>query len=34
MSTENAICSMRGQKEPDQEDDDDEFDGKIDLLID
>ena len=32
---ENTICSMCGKKEPDQEgDDDDEFDGKSDLIID
>ena len=31
---ENTICSMYGKKEPDQEDDDEEFDGENDLIID
>ena len=31
---ENTICSRCGKKEPDQEDDDEEFDGKSDLIID
>ena len=31
---EKTICSMCGKKEPDQEGDDEEFDGKSDLLID
>ena len=31
---ENTICSMCSKKEPDQEGDDDDFDGKGDLLID
>ena len=30
---ENTICSMYGKKEPDQEGDDKEFDGKSDLII-
>ena len=31
---ENTICSMCGKNEPDQEVDDEEFDGKNDLIID
>ena len=31
---ENTICFMCGKKEPDQEGDDEEFDGKSDLMID
>ena len=31
---ENTICSMRGKKDPDQEGDDEEFDGKSGLIID
>ena len=31
---QNTICSMCGKKEPDQEGDDEEFDGMGDLLID
>ena len=31
---ENTICSMCGKKEPDQEDDHEEFDGKSDSIID
>ena len=31
---ENIICSMCGKKAPDQEGDDEEFDGKSDLIID
>ena len=31
---ENTLCSMCGKKEPDQEGDDEEFDGKSDLTID
>ena len=31
---ENTICFMCGKKEPDQEGDDEEFDGKGDLIID
>ena len=31
---ENTICSMCGKKEPDQEGDDEEFDGKSDSIID
>ena len=31
---ENAICSICGKKEPDQEGDDEEFDGENDLIID
>ena len=31
---ENTVCSMCGKKEPNQESDDEEFDGKSDLIID
>ena len=31
---ENTICSMCGKTEPDQEGDDEKFDGKSDLIID
>ena len=31
---ENTMCSVCGKKEPDQEGDDEEFDGKSDLIID
>ena len=32
--TENTMCSMCGKKKPDQEGDDEEFDGKSALIID